>query len=279
MTTMSKSQTLTITSDTRHLSQGAIKSGSTLSMVAQQIRAEFMKLWRVPMFSISTIVFPVFFFVIFGVPSARETMPDGTSVGRYVLASLSAYGLLGVTFFSFGVGVANERGQGWMKLVKVTPMPAWVYFLGKSVMALLFALLICACLFPVAIFGADVAMPLSQWLMLLTSLLMGLIPFATLGFTLGYWAGPNSAAPIAQFGYMLLAFASGLWVPLDRLPGFVQHLAPYLPTYHYAKLAWSAVGADDGHALQHVAWLVGTTIVFGALAAWGYRRDQGKQYG
>jgi ABC-2 type transport system permease protein len=250
-----------------------------LRMLWQQTTAEFMKLWRVPMFSLSTILFPVFFFVIFGIPNAKEITANGTPAGQYILASLSAYGLLGIAFFSFGIGVANERGQGWMKLIKATPMPAWVYFVAKLVMALLFALIICLVMFPVAILGADVRMPLTQWLTLTASLLVGLLPFTTLGFTIGYWAGPNSAAPIAQFSYMLLAFASGMWIPLEQLPSFVQRIAPYLPTYHYAHVAWSAVGADDGKFMTHVVWLVGTAVVFGLLAVWGYHRDQGKQYG
>jgi ABC-2 type transport system permease protein len=146
-------------------------------------------------------------------------------------------------------------------------------------MALLFALLICALMFTFAIAAAGVRLSLGTWLRLTVSLLLGLMPFATIGFAIGYWAGPNSAAPIAQFGYMLLSFASGLLVPLEGLPSFVQRIAPYLPTYHYAHLAWSAVGADDGKLAQHLIWLLATALVFGALAVWGYRRDQGQQYG
>jgi hypothetical protein len=39
------------------------------------------------------------------------------------------------------------------------------------------------------------------------------------------------------------------------------------------------VGADDGKFGTHVLWLISTTLVFGALAVWGYRHDQGQQYG
>jgi ABC-2 type transport system permease protein len=263
----------------RHLSATTVKNGGVVPMLWRQITAEFMKQWRLPVFSIFTIGFPVFLFIIFGLPNASQTLPDGTSVGRYFMASMSAYGLLGVAFFSFGIGVAVERGQGWMKLIKATPMPSWVYFVARMVMALLFALIICLALFPVAIIGAGVRMPVTQWLTLTISLLLGLLPFTTIGFTIGYWAGPNSAAPIAQFGYFLLAFASGLWVPFSQLPRFVQTIAPYLPTYHYAQIVWRAVGADDGKLATHGLWLIGTTLVFGALAMWGYRRDQGQQYG
>jgi ABC-2 type transport system permease protein len=279
MSTLHPSHPVTIDRPPRHLSATTIKNGGVLPMLWRQITAEFLKQWRLPIFSISTIGFPVFFFIIFGLPNARQTLPDGTSVGRYVMASMSAYGLLGIAFFSFGIGVAVERGQGWMKLIKATPMPSWVYFVARMVMALLFALIICLVLFPVAIVGGGVRMPVTQWLTLTISLLLGLLPFTTIGFAIGYWVGPNSAGPIAQFGYFLLSFASGLWIPLTQLPRFVQTIAPYLPTYHYAQIAWRAVGADDGKFGTHVLWLISTTLVFGALAVWGYRHDQGQQYG
>ncbi len=35
--------------------------------------------------------------------------------------------------------------------------------------------------------------------------------------------------------YLPLAFASGIFLPLEQLPVFVQRVAPYLPTY------WGAI--------------------------------------
>jgi ABC-2 type transport system permease protein len=52
-----------------------------------------------------------------------------------------------------------------------------------------------------------------------------------------------------------------------------------LPPYHYGQLAWRAVGVDDGQVALHIAWLIGTAVVFGLLAVWGYRRDNGRQFG
>lgn len=279
MTTISRTQPVVATTDQRHLSSTAIRSGGVPRMLWQQIKTEFLKLWRIPAFSIPTILFPVLFFVLFGIPNARQTTDNGISVARIILASLTAYGLMNIALFSFGVGIANERGQGWMKLVRATPMPSWIYFAAKMVMALLFAAAICLLMFPVAIVGAHVRMPGSQWSTLVISLVLGLLPFTLIGFAIGYWAGPNSAMPVANVAGLILGFGSGLLIPLDGLPGFMRVIAPYLPTYHYAQLVWRAVGAGDGQTGTHVVWLGGTAVVFGLLAVWGYRHDQGQQYG
>jgi ABC-2 type transport system permease protein len=263
----------------RRLSPTAIRSGQIGAMVLQQARSEFLKLWRIPMFSVPTLLFPILLFLLFAAPNASETLPNGTSLGKYVMASFAAYGVLGVAFFSFGIGVANERGQGWTRLVRATPVPPWVYFAGKVVMALLFAALLLLMLFLVAALVAGVQMELGEWIALGVSLVLGMLPLITIGFALGYWAGPNSAAAIANLIYLPVAYASGFLMPVQVLPQFVQSITPYLPPYHYGQLAWRAVGVDDGQLGVHILWLMGTAIVFGLLAVWGYRRDNGRQFG
>lgn len=263
----------------RHLSPTAQHSGAIGPMLLEQARSEFLKLWRIPMFSVPTLLFPILLFLLFGVPNSRETLPDGTPLGSYIMASFGAYGLLGIAFFSFGIGVANERSQGWMKLVRATPLPAWVYFAGKIVMALAFATLLLLLLFVVAALVGGVRMALATWVSLGMTLVIGMLPLATAGFALGYWAPPTSAAAIANLIYLPIAYASGFLIPLHILPPFVQALAPYLPPYHYGQLAWRAVGVDDGQLLLHIIWLIGTMLLFGGLAIWGYRRDNGKQFG
>src|SRR3712207_9122510 len=51
-----------------------------------------------------------------------------------------------------------------------------------------------------------------------------LFPYTTLfrSLALGYWAGPNSAAAIANLIYLPIAYASGLLMPVPSLPRFVQ---------------------------------------------------------
>ncbi len=263
----------------RRLSPTAVRGPGWAVALGRQTAAEFWKMWRVPAFSAPTIIFPLLLFMLFGVPNAQFKMPDGSTVGKYLLASFGAYGLLGIAFFSFGIGVAVERGQGWTKLVRATPLPAWIFFLAKLLMAILFAVIVLALLLPLGALAAGVRMPLTQWVALPLTLILGMLPFSTVGFTLGYWAGPNSAAPIANLIYLPLSFASGLWQPLETLPKFVQRLAPYLPSYHYGQLVRFAVGVDDGKLTQHILWLAGTLVVGAVLAIWGYRRDYGKQFG
>ena len=70
--------------------------------------------------------------------AGRSTSPT------YLLATYGAFGVMNVALFGFGVGVAIERGQGWMLFKRATPMPPFAYFFGKLAMALLFAVVMVA---------------------------------------------------------------------------------------------------------------------------------------
>jgi len=242
------------------------------------VRCELVKLVRVPIFVISTLVFPLMFFAFFGLPNINEEI-SGVKLGAYILASYGAYSVISVALFSFGASIAAERGLGWNKLLRVTPLQPRALFAAKVIMAMIFGLAVLSCLFT---FGALVGVRMSpqHWFGLIGLLLVGMIPFVALGLWIGYIAGPNSAAAVANVIFLPLSFASGLFLPLDFLPGIIQKIAPYLPAYHVGQLGWGLLGAGDGKQLGiHLLWLAGYTAVFLALALVAYRRDEGKQFG
>src|SRR5207302_592383 len=112
------------------------------------------------------------------------------------------------------------------------------------------------------------------WATIITRLLAGSLPFIGLRFAIGYRSRPNAAPAVANLIYLPLSFASGLFVPLSQLPDFVQRLAPYLPSYHYAQLAWSALGAGHESLGVSLLWLGGYSALFLALAVSFYRRAE-----
>lgn len=240
---------------------------------------EFLKLIRVPIFAVTTVVFPLMFYVIFGITFAGN-QAGGVSVTTYMLATYGAFGVIGAALFGFGVSIAMERGQGWMRLKRVSPMPPLAYFVAKVVMAAGVATLIIVSLFALGATIGDVRMPAAQWAGLGLVLVAGALPFAAMGLAFGYLVGPNSAPAVLNLVYLPMAFASGLWIPIGQLPEVVQSLAPFLPPYHFAQLALASMGASEGGSpVLHLAVLLAFTVGFLAVAAWGYRRDEGRTYG
>lgn len=270
----------------RRLSGSARPSGNPFRMVYAQARAEFLAHMREPEFLIGIVAIPVMLFLMFGLPNASQKLPGGSTVGTLMMASFSAYGLLSLAIFSFGVAIAQERGGGRLKLMRATPMPTWVFFAGKLAMSLIFGVLMLLVMFTVGYLLAGVRMPLEKWLSAFGVLLLGGLSFSTLGFALAYWSRPRAASTIANLIYLPLSFVSGFFFPLSNLPEFLQNLAPYLPTYHFGQWVWGTVGNPEaakaftgiapGSPLEHTLWLIGSFAFFGILAYVGYRRDRGE---
>lgn len=244
-----------------------------------EARYELLKLVRLPAYAIPTILFPAVFYVFFGV-AMGSWGAGGITMASYLLATYGTFGVVGAALFGFGVGIATERGQGWLEVKRATPMPPGAYFAAKIAVCSMFAAAIVAVLFALGAGLGHVVFPALTWLRLGLTLVAGTAPFCAMGLAIGYFAGPNSAPAIVNLVYLPMALLSGLWVPIEVLPHAVQVVAPALPPYHLAQLALAAIGAGrSGSALGHVLALAGFTVVFLIAAGIGYRRDQGRTYG
>jgi ABC-2 type transport system permease protein len=251
-----------------------------LRIYALEAKYEFLKQLRLPAYVVPTLAFPLFFYILFGLALNRNSggMPGG--VATYLLATYGAFGVVAATLFGFGVGVASERGQGWMSFKRATPMPTLAYFAAKTGMSLLFGLLIVAALFLLGATAGGVRLPLGGWLALGATLIAGALPFCAFGLAIGYFAGPNSAPAVVNLIYLPAAFCSGLWIPLKYLPAWLQSVARFLPTYHYGQLALRTVGAGTGEPVgRSVLVLLVFTVLSLAAARLGFRRDEGRTYG
>jgi ABC-2 type transport system permease protein len=247
-------------------------------MLLAQTRGELLMRWRVPAFSVTNLALPIVFFVFFGLPVAHIRRADGVSIGAYLLASFGAYAVGNVMVYGFGIGVANERGMKIDRLMRASPLPPLVFMLAKVLTALAFALLALVLLIGFGIVVGGIHEAPAVWATVIARLLAGSLPFIALGFAIGYWSGHHAAPAIANLIYLPLSFASGLFMPLDQLPGFVQTLAPYLPSYHYAQLAWSALGAGKESLGVSLLWLGGYTALFLTLAMKAYRREEREKF-
>ena len=249
-----------------------------LRMLVAQTLSELRIRWRTPAFSLVNLALPVLFFTFFGLPVARQSFANGVSVGAFLLASFAAYAVGSVMVYGFGIGVATERGMKVDLLMRATPLPPTIAILAKVVNALVFSLLAVVILIVYGIVVGGVRQDPMVWINVAARLLAGSLPFIALGFAIGYSSGPNAASALANLIYLPLSFASGLFMPLNQLPGFVQRVAPYLPSYHYAQLAWSAVGAPSEPLLTSLAWLAGYTALFMAVTIRAYRREQSLKF-
>jgi len=248
-------------------------------ILAMETRAEFLKLIRLPAFAIPVIVLPVMFYVLFGLALGGARSAGSVRISTYMIATYGVFGVVGSALSALGIGVAMERGQGWMLVKRASPMPPLVYFVAKVLMSMAFAAIITLLLFTLGVTAGGVRLPIGTFAILGGTLVLGAVPFCAMGCAVGAVVGPNSAPAVVNLAYLPMAFASGLWIPYEMLPKAVQSIAPALPPYHLARLALHALGADQSPPAGHLLALAGFSVAFLALAVVAFRRDDGRTYG
>jgi ABC-2 type transport system permease protein len=256
------------------------RSASAFTMFVAQTRAELLSMLRNPSSLVPTVLFPVMFWMFFGLPNARQTSSDGFQIGAYILASFAMYSVIQTVLFNLGIFIAIERSTGWYRFQRTTPIRVPVMFAAKIVSVLLLALFALSVLLVVGALTGGIGLSVQAWASLVARVLFGVLPFAALAVFIGYLArNANAASPIINLLFFPMAFASGLFIPLRGLPQIVQDIAPYLPAYHSGELARVAAGVPSASSeWTHVIWILGFTVVFLVCAVWAYRRDEGVNY-
>jgi ABC-2 type transport system permease protein len=255
-------------------------TGHLIRIFFNEAKFEFLKLIRLPIYSVSIILFPVMFYILFGLLMNRGQELSRVGVATYLLATYATFGVMGASLFGFGVGLAGERGLGWLEVKRASPMPPFAYFFAKTVVCMTFSLIIVLILMTLGLLFGGVQLSVLQGVQLAATLVFGSIAFCSMGLAIGYFAGPTSAPAIVNMIYLPLSFASGLWFPIQALPSFLQKMAPFLPPFHLGQLALSVIGADThGSNLGHWEALAAFTLICLGIARIGFQRDEGKMYG
>jgi ABC-2 type transport system permease protein len=253
----------------------------TLAIYLKEAKYEFLTRLRLRAYSISTISFPLMFYVLFGlVLNPKDAPVGGTTIATYLIPSYGTFGVMGASLFGTASGLAAERGLGWLQVKRASPMPPFAYFTAKVALGMIFSTVVVLLLLLLGFAFGGVRMPFLDAAKLVAILVAGSLPFCAMGLAIGYFVGPNSSVATTNLIYLPLSFCSGLWVPIVFLPKLLQQVAHFLPPYHLAQLALSVVGAGQ-HESNWAHWeaLIGFFLICLGVARLGFQRDEGKMYG
>jgi ABC-2 type transport system permease protein len=233
------------------------------------ILAVIVPLLRTPVYWIPVVLFPVLLYSFFGVPASQRDI--GTS--NLLLASWSAFAVIGVGFFQFGVSTALSRESKWEDYARTLPVGGAPKMMAQIAAAAFFISIALMLLWSVSASLTVSALSTKQYIYLFFALMGGVIPFVLMGIALGYFVSPRGAVPIANLIYLPLSYLGGLWTPPKALPKAVADLSMYTPTRHLGELAWSIVQGRDLPVNSMLA-LTACGAISGALALTMWRRDE-----
>jgi ABC-2 type transport system permease protein len=231
--------------------------------------SEIRRIYRSPRFLIFTVGFPVLYFVIF--TGIFATGPDAGAATAVLMVNMAAFGAISAAI-STGSRVAIERGIGWNRQLRLTPLPSWGYVATKAAVAMLVALPALVLVFVLAGTVKGVDLSVLAWVRVFLAAWLGVLPFAAIGLLLGMVATPDSAQGMTTVTMLLFTLLGGVLIPAQVLPAVMVSVAHVLPSYWLTTIANGQV-TGDAVPIEGVAVLLAWLVVVGAGVAVRYRRD------
>jgi ABC-2 type transport system permease protein len=180
----------------------------------------------------------------------------------------------GVAGLSAAFNIVKEKEIGTIEQINVTPIKKWEFILGKLVPFLVMGYVV----FTVGLFIAWIIygiIPLGH--IALLYLFLGAFLFAILGLGLvvsTYCDTQQQANSIMFLFMMVFNMMSGLYTPIDSMPGWAQFITHLVPISYFIDVMRMVVIKGSGmHDVLHHLWsvlLIG--IVLNTWAVLNYKK-------
>lgn len=256
---------------------------NTASLAFRQVRFENRSFWRNPAAAFFTIFFPLMFLGIFNLLLGNDEVgfPGGSVSGStFFVPAIATFALITACYTNLAMGIAFSRDQGVLKRKRGTPLPAVSFLAGRIIHSTLIGLLMVAIvtLVGVLVFGVDITADRIPALAVAVS--VGAASFCALGLAITcIIPNADSAPAIVNISIFPLLFISGIFIPLDDVPSWVEKVAGVFPIKPLAEAMRAPFnpflegGAVEGGQLAVVAaWGLAGLIVATRFFTWEARR-------
>jgi ABC-2 type transport system permease protein len=234
------------------------------------LRLEITRLIRNRRVLIFSVLMPAILLLVFGSLYKGANL-NGVGATAYLMVSMGLFGSMSAAIGSGGT-IALERGIGWNRQLRLTPLTPRSYLLTKIVLSLAMALPPLLFTYAVGAVALGVRLPANTWLLITLASWVGSLPFAALGLVVGYVAKPDSVQQVSALLYLLLAAFGGIWVPIEQMPKLMHQIAEWTPAYWVGLVARSPL-FHQALTQRAVLMLAAWTVVLAVIAARRFRAD------
>ena len=239
--------------------------------MVQYIWLEAKRQWRNREILIFRLGIPAAIYLIL---IAVQDAPDQSSgelpwaTGRMVaLVALAAV----ISGLASGPSLGEERGNGWLRQLRVTPLRPSAAVVAKIVVAMSFALPAMALVAAIGGLTADISLTAGQWVQVIGLMWIATASVAAVGTLIGLTFGAESAQNATTLAFVVLWLLGGIFTSPTNMPDVLAAVSKSLPSYGVVEVGWSIAGGDPIPA-SAVTVLVAWTGGAGALAALAWRR-------
>lgn len=255
---------------------------SDLALVARQTAFGLRSTRRNPRAVVFTLAFPIVLLVLFnsifttGESKTTELGGDEIGLDAYFTAGIVAYAIMMSCFSTMAIALTTQRESGQLKRFRGTPMPPWTFIAAQILRSVLLVGLMVVVLLVIARLAFHVEVRGETLVGLVVYILLGTATMCTLGIALTtVTPTADAASTIAPFGAVLLSFISGVFIPVETLPNWLEEVGRVFPLAHLAEGLQttfsenaSGVGLDAGNVAVLAAWGLAGLVVAARAFRW-----------
>ena len=200
--------------------------------------------------------------------------PGGSSgslpweTGRMVaLAGLAAV----TSGLASGPSLGEERGNGWLRQLRVTPLRPSAAVGAKIAVAMSFALPAIALVAAIGGITEGVDLSWQRWALVIGLMWIATIPIAALGTLIGLTFRAESAQNATNLAFVTLWLLGGIFTSPSSMPDVLAAVSRTLPSWGVVEVGWSTAGQSPV-PVQAITVLVAWTAGVGSLAALAWQR-------
>jgi ABC-2 type transport system permease protein len=186
------------------------------------------------------------------------------------MVALAALGAL-ISGLAAGPSLGEERASGWLRQLRVTPLPTRAAVAAKMAVAMSFALPSIALVAAAAGFTEGAPLGWTGWIELIGLMWLATTPITALGVLIGLTFAAEAAQGATTVAFLVLWLLGGIFTPTTSLPDALATVAETLPSYGVVQVGWSSA-SGDAIPVVAVAVLLAWTVGAGTLAALAWRR-------
>ena len=251
-----------------------------MSLAIAQWRLEQRAFWRNRASSGFQFLLPIVFVIVFGGLFSGNSPVGGIKYTTYFVAGMVGVSVLGTGFTVQAISLTYQRDLRLLKRLRATPITPAQLFTAKILSSATVAAIQVAIILVLGRLAYGVDAP-RNWFAFAAAVVFGVLVFCTLGIAFTVFT-PNgdAAVPMVQLPFLVMQFISGLFIPFQHIPKWLQFVADLLPLRWFMDMVRAAYLGTDYMGLTHddsfgprpVSGLHALTSqwpAYAALGAWG----------
>ncbi|HEY1704325.1 MAG TPA: ABC transporter permease [Trebonia sp.] len=229
-------------------------------------KAEISRLRRNRRYLIMSFGLPIILYLLVG--TRAKSTADGVAFAAYYMVAMATFGSFSGALMNNSVRISQERKEGWIRQLRLTPLPSSAYVIAKLIAAMAVTI---PSVIIVLLLGAVVGhvhMGAGAWITIAVIIILGALLFAALAVAIGYRFQPDQVQPIATIIYFVFIVLGGVFFPLGN--GTLGKIGEYTPAYEAVKISTDVI-AGASVAATPVIGMVVWLVVFIGLAVLSVR--------